>query len=105
MIEKFKEIDRQEDFISILEAIVEGRLSMENICLHLLLDIGQKLGTEHSASVRYSKTTIDFWLIVQNLFQGKATRFFRGFNSTPSGKMIIFINEWLFNTEVNSSEA
>jgi hypothetical protein len=81
LIEKLKTIGRSEDFFNVVEAIVIGKLRLENIALHLLLDIGLFLSVESSSEMRYSQTSIDFWLVVQKLFKGKGLRFFRGIRS------------------------
>ena len=72
-----KETGREEDFLSVMKHIHNGRLQ-NNISLHLLLDIGQFLRQETVYSQRYDKTTKDFWTLVYKLFRGKGLRFFGG---------------------------
>ena len=72
-------IGRDQDFVAVMEALANGKLSTKNMALHLLLDVGMQLRNEQF-QVRYSQTTLDFWLIVQKLFRGKGIRFFRGFS-------------------------
>ena len=41
VMEQMAEIERKADFLSILRSLVDGRLNIDNIARHLLLDIGQ----------------------------------------------------------------
>lgn len=77
VIDVLKGMGRTEDFVSVLQSIRDETLN-NNIALHLLLDIGQFLRQSTVHSMRYSKISINFWLLVQKLFKRKATRFFRG---------------------------
>ena len=81
LLEKLKTIGRSEDFLHVIESIVLGKLRLENIALHLLLDVGHFLSVGSSSEMRYSQTSIDFWLVVQKLFKSKGLRFFRGIRS------------------------
>ena len=78
MLKFLGEEGRRVDLITIIESIVSGKLSIKNIALNLLLDLGQYLNQTSSGLMRYSKTTLDFWTIVQKLFKGKGIRFFTG---------------------------
>ena len=69
---------RDNDFIKTLQAIVDNKLTTKNIALSLLLDVGKLLNEVSSKQMRYSKTSIEFWMVVKKLFRGKATRFFSG---------------------------
>ena len=51
---------------------------MNNIALNLLLDLRQYLNQQSSTQMRYSQTSLDFWLVVKKLFKGKGVRFFTG---------------------------
>ena len=80
LVQFLEDIGRSEDFLSSLTAISTGRLSLDNMALHLFLDIGQLLRTPQNM-MKYSKTSIDFWTVIQKLFKGKAIRFFKGATS------------------------
>ncbi len=45
-------INRRADFLSIVDSLVDGRLSPESIALHLLLDVGQLLRQSTVYSMR-----------------------------------------------------
>ena len=77
VISVLKEMQRSEDFISVLESIAPKKLQ-GNIALHLLLDVGQFLRQDTVHSMRYSETTKEFWTLVHKMFKGKAVRFFTG---------------------------
>ena len=49
-------MERAKDFVSLLKNIQNGKL-VDNIALHLLLDVGQFLRNETVNSIRYSQTT------------------------------------------------
>ena len=82
VINLLKSIGRSEDFISVLSSLADKTLSIQNISLHLLLDIGQFLKQNTIFNMRYHKTSLDFWVIVQKLFKGKGVRFFRGLKAS-----------------------
>ena len=79
VLQQFADIGRENDFLSLLQCVADGRLDINNIALHLILDMGQFLSKTKVNSMRYSNVTLDFWLLVARLFKGKALRFFRGF--------------------------
>ena len=76
-------------FIDTLKSIHSGKMKVTNIAFQLLLDVGHYLSLECSSQMRYSKTSLDFWCIVQKLFKGKALRFFSG-SKAVTGKFSIF---------------
>ncbi len=98
-LEIVKSNGRGSDFMSVLMALADGTLDPKNIALHLLLDIGSILSEKSLSSVRYNKTTMDFWTLVYRMFKGKATRFFRGSMSadldSSTGIVINFITTLL----------
>ena len=61
---------RADDFGAVLKAIVSGDL-LDNIALHLLLDVGTFLKQSTCHRMRYSQTSKDFWLAVSKLFKGR----------------------------------
>ena len=63
---------------SVIKCLASGKLSMNNIALNLLLDLGQYLNQQSSTQMRYSQTSLDFWVVVQKHFKGKEVRFFTG---------------------------
>ena len=73
-----KETNRENDFVSVIKCLASGKLSMNNIALSLLLDLGQYLNQQSSTQMRYSQTSLDFWVVVQKLFKCKGVRFFTG---------------------------
>ena len=81
VLKALKAIGRCDDFISVIESVASGKLDIRNMALHLLLDVGRFLKCQCRSNMRYSQTSLDFWLIVQKLFKGKAVRFFRGLKS------------------------
>ncbi len=90
-IKVLKSIGREEDFISVLEALSNGTLSTKKIILHLFLYIGLKL-RHTQCQIRCSRTTLDFGFIVQKLSHGGACAWQDGGNrklpsvaSGPSG--------------------
>ena len=78
VIEMLRGNGRREDWISVLECVLNGKISVNNIALNLLLDLGQYLNQSSSGQMRYSKTSLDFWLVVKKIFRGKGIRFFTG---------------------------
>ena len=50
---------RAEDFGAVLKVIVSGNL-LDNVALHLLLDVGTLLKQSTSHSMRYSQTSKNF---------------------------------------------
>ena len=76
VIDFLKETDRSDDFVSVLECILNGKINVRNIALNLLLDLGQYLNQSSSGQMRYSQTSLDFWLIIKKMFKGKGIRFF-----------------------------
>ena len=64
-----------------------GKLDVKNMALHLLLDVGQFLNANAPSRMRYSKTSLDYWLVIQKLFKGKGVRFFRGVKTGPAKKL------------------
>ena len=91
VIVKLKEVGRCEDFISILQGINGDQLSVNNIALNLLLDIGMYLRADSPNAVRYSETSHSFWLVIKKLFRGKAIRFFSG-DQCGTKSIYYFIN-------------
>ena len=81
-----KSINRDEDLIAVLYAIKNNQLSITNIVLQLFLDIGQFLRQSTVHSMRYSPTSLQFWVTISKLFHGKAIRFFRGYKGTGLSK-------------------
>ncbi|CAH1799200.1 unnamed protein product [Owenia fusiformis] len=88
VLDIMRDMDRDEDFVSVLKSIVSGKLDT-NICLHLLLDIGQYLRS-HKSRMRYSEKSLQFWITVQKLFKGKGIRFFRGFTEGEESEDDVF---------------
>ena len=78
VVKALKDTNRCEDVVSVLQSIASGKLGVTNISLNLLLDLGQYLNQSSSTQMRYSKATLDCWVIVQTLFKGKGIRFFSG---------------------------
>ena len=78
VIDFLKETDRSDDFVSVLECILNGKINVRNIALNLLLDLGQYLNQSSSGQMRYSQTSLDFWLIIKKMFKGKGIQFFSG---------------------------
>ena len=70
---------RGQDFLSLINAVSDGRLPVDNIALHLLLDIGQFFRQKTVHSMRYSTVSLHYWLLVDKLFGDRAVRFFRGY--------------------------
>ena len=87
VLDILKQIGRCDDFISVLESIVSGKLDVKNMALHLLLDVGQFLNANAPSGMRYLKTSLDYWLVIQKLFKGKGFRFFRGVKTGPAKKL------------------
>ena len=50
------------------KVLIELPAAAKNIALNLLLDLAQYLNQTSNGLMRYSKTTLDFWTIVQKLF-------------------------------------
>ena len=67
-----------DDFVAVLKAIWNKNLSVKNITLHLLLDIGQFLRQNTVYNIRYHLTTLNYRTVFNKLFKGKAIKFFRG---------------------------
>ena len=67
-----REHGRDDDYVSVLRAIGRKTLSVKNITLQLLLDIGSFLATGRVSNVRYNVVTMKFWGTVYKLFKGKA---------------------------------
>ena len=94
VLEALTNIGRRDDFVSVISSLASGELSVDNMALNLLLDIGRYLSCECTKQMRYTRTSLDFWLIIQKLFKGKAIRFFRGIQSddinfaVPSSKVL-----------------
>ena len=80
VINVLKEMQRYDDFVTVMKCIRE-RILTENIALHLLLDIGNFYSKDSINAVRYSNETLEFWLTVQKLVKGKGVNFFRGFKA------------------------
>ena len=59
---------RANDFGAVLKASVSGNL-LDNMALHLLLDVGTFLKQSTCHSMRYSQTSKDFWLAVSKIFK------------------------------------
>ena len=62
-----KETNRENDFVSVIKCLASGKLSMNNIALNILLDLGQYLNQQSSTQMHYSPTSLDFWVVVQKL--------------------------------------
>lgn len=75
-----KERGRYEDFLSVLRCIADSTL-IDNIALHLILDVGNFYSTNCIQGLRYSEETITFWVTVKKLFKGKGINFLRGFKA------------------------
>merc|ERR1712082_576993 len=84
VITALKEIDREKDFICILNNIANGQIT-GHIALHLLLDVGQFLRQQTVHSMRYSDISKNFWTLVQKICKGKGLRFFSGLKGTGLG--------------------
>ena len=78
VVELMQSVGRNDDFVAVLKAISDKTLSVNNIALHLLLDIGQFLRQNTVYNIRYHQTTLNFWTVFHKLFKGKGIRFFRG---------------------------
>ena len=77
-LEYLKCIDRQQDFLNLLKALVAGFLR-DNIAFHLVLDIGKFYGLDDIRTMRYDEISLNFWTTVKCLFKRKGLNFFRGF--------------------------
>jgi hypothetical protein len=75
VVSALQSVGRCDDFISVLQSISNGKLDIRNLALRLLLDVGKFLNCNQ---MRYSQTSIYFWLLIQKLFKGKVLCFFRG---------------------------
>ena len=56
VLNALRETGREGDLIAVVESIVSGRLSVHNIALNLLLDLGQYLNQQSSEQMSYSQT-------------------------------------------------
>lgn len=63
----FEETGRGDDFKAVLRAFSNGTLNPQNIAVHLLLDIGNLLSSSSFKNVRYSDTTLDFYILGSGL--------------------------------------
>ena len=79
-LETLQDVGRGSDFISLLKCINEHMLQ-DNIAFHLVLDVAHFLTLNNVSQMRYNKTSIMFWVIVQKLFKGKGINFFRGYKA------------------------
>lgn len=97
VVNVLNDLGRSDDFGSVLKAIGNGQIK-DNIALHLLLDIGQYLRHDSSKHMRYSKTTIDFWTLVQKIIHGKGMRILEGDDSKFKYVWIslIYINDYQY---------
>ena len=108
-----REHGRDDDYASVLRAIGRKTLSVKNITLQLLLDIGSFLATdlERVSNVRYNVVTMKLWGTVYKLFKGKALRLFRGFMAggpaadEGQSRQATFTDECQFNMVVPSSKS
>lgn len=57
------EKDRYQDFLCMLKCISDKTL-IDNIALHLLLDVGKFYSKNSIQGLRYSEETIAFWVTV-----------------------------------------
>ena len=76
VLESTCEMNRLDDFISLKEAICNGKLQ-SIIALHILLDIGQFYSLANIRQMKYSNDSINFWLTLK-LFIGRGAIFFQG---------------------------
>lgn len=74
------EKDRYQDFLCVLKCISDKSL-IDNIALHLLLDVGNFYSKNSIQGLRYSEETIAVWVTVNKLFKGKGINFFRDFKA------------------------
>ena len=77
VINKLNEMDRLDDFISVLKHIATGHLDT-NIAFHLLLDVGRFYGCNVISDLRYDKITMEYWVTHWRLLKGKGINFHRG---------------------------
>jgi hypothetical protein len=68
-LESLHEMNRYDDFVSVLKCICEGIMT-DNIAFQLLMDVGK--------NTWYTDQTLAFWVTVKKLFKGKGINFFRG---------------------------
>ena len=78
VLERICEMNRLDDFISLLQAICDGKLQ-NNIALHLLLVIGQFYSLTDIRQMKYSNDSINFWLTLKKIFKGRGVNFFQGY--------------------------
>ena len=60
IINLLKEMQRYDDFVTVMKCIRE-RILTENIAFHLLLDTGNFYSKNSINTVRYSNETLEFW--------------------------------------------
>ena len=77
-LESFHEMNRYDDFVSVLKCICEGIMT-DNIGFQLLMDVGNFYSKDTVKNTRYTDQTLAFWVTVKKLFKGKGINFFRGF--------------------------
>ena len=67
------ELGRLEDFLSVLINIGNGTL-LDNIALHLLLDVGCFYRNNFITRIRYTEESLSFWALIQIAFGGRGIK-------------------------------
>ena len=81
VLEVLKAQGRDDDFMSAIKGLANGTLSVDNMPLHLLLDVGQYVReseNDNIGAMRYSKTSVDYWTVIRKLLHQKGITFLKG---------------------------
>ena len=75
-----KELNRFDDFVSLLRCIKE-RILDHNISFHLTLDVGQFYGLDSIHEMRYNSTSLEWWLVIKKILKGKGINLHRAYKA------------------------
>lgn len=80
---KLLDDDRINDFASVMDGLLGGTVSPDNVALQLLLDVGRYVRHESFSTMRYPKFSMDFWIVFYKIFKARAIRFMGGEERKP----------------------
>ena len=86
VLNKLQKQGLKHNFCKFIRLVSEEKFPLQNIALHLLLDVAKWYSLENTSQMLYSETCMKFWKVMYRLFHGKILRFMSGLKS--SGQVV-----------------
>ena len=77
-LQKLEECNMKDEFITFFKLVIHNKFPLQNLALHLFLDVVRFHGLKNPSQMTYSPNIKLFWKTGQHLFKGKFLRFMGG---------------------------